>query len=317
MRPVIAKSLAKYVDLIINLNKEAHISLFSEDTILYRGQANAEWLIAPSISRLARADSVNQMTLLERELIQRAQCTFPKVFRETKYPFDLLASLQHYGIPTRLLDLTRNALIALFFACQEPGTDGEVIAFLSSEIYSNFDPIVNAIADTYRILDTEVDMTAEMFYKTAATQDYFSFYDAKCHHTVGLYCCKEVIEKLKFKYDFGKMEPRFVLPQYVTERQARQQSYFLLFPNEVLHWGDDEDGLGNRIFAISKASPIVAQRIMIPQEAKTTLIDNLYAVGIHSQYLFPDDIDAGCRELTRHFKIRVAAEIQPSHNIFG
>ncbi len=49
--------------------------------------------------------------------------------------FDKLVRMQHYGLPTRLLDVSRNALVALFFAT-DPGpdggsepTDGRVTAF--------------------------------------------------------------------------------------------------------------------------------------------------------------------------------------------
>lgn len=41
--------------------------------------------------------------------------------------------MQHYGVPTRVLDLTTNALIALYFACNEKsgnkGKNGEVLVF--------------------------------------------------------------------------------------------------------------------------------------------------------------------------------------------
>ncbi|WP_454860126.1 FRG domain-containing protein [Promicromonospora soli] len=36
----------------------------------------------------------------------------------------LLADLQHYGVPTRLVDFTSNPMTALWFACQSPGAAG-------------------------------------------------------------------------------------------------------------------------------------------------------------------------------------------------
>ena len=42
----------------------------------------------------------------------------PGVFNLDMLPIDLLACLQHYGIPTRLLDVTTNALAALYILCQ-------------------------------------------------------------------------------------------------------------------------------------------------------------------------------------------------------
>ncbi|MCX9104417.1 FRG domain-containing protein [Aeromonas veronii] len=43
---------------------------------------------------------------------------------------EILVRLQHYGLPTRLLDLTSNALVALYFACRDhEKTEGEVLVF--------------------------------------------------------------------------------------------------------------------------------------------------------------------------------------------
>lgn len=44
--------------------------------------------------------------------------------------FDHLVEMQHYGLPTRLLDVTQNPLVALYFACiDSPKSQGEFIVF--------------------------------------------------------------------------------------------------------------------------------------------------------------------------------------------
>ena len=45
----------------------------------------------------------------------------PRDFSECKSALDYLVQMQHYGLPTRLLDVTTNPLVALYFACQPAG----------------------------------------------------------------------------------------------------------------------------------------------------------------------------------------------------
>ena len=46
--------------------------------------------------------------------------------RKARDELELLADLQHHGAATCLLDFTRGALIALWFACEKSETDGKV-----------------------------------------------------------------------------------------------------------------------------------------------------------------------------------------------
>lgn len=79
-------------------------------SVWYRGQDDADWPLAPGYVRLDTPPS--EATLLKR-FKQSAAMLIGSAPRDS---FDWLFLMQHYGVPTRLLDWSESPLIALYFA---------------------------------------------------------------------------------------------------------------------------------------------------------------------------------------------------------
>jgi hypothetical protein len=105
------RSLAQYLELIERLQREAGHSLW------FRGCGRASYVLIPSLYRHPTKVSQHDLEELERQLMTRfRQRSIPYHSRNLSDDWDALFFMQHYGVPTRLLDWTENPLIALHFA---------------------------------------------------------------------------------------------------------------------------------------------------------------------------------------------------------
>lgn len=101
---------------------------------VFRGQSSSQW---PVVSTLYRYLADRNLKTDERSLcamekaimivVQRRGLTYLNGAR-LSYLYQL-AHLQHYGAPTRLLDVTFDPNAALWFASQENGKRGRLVAF--------------------------------------------------------------------------------------------------------------------------------------------------------------------------------------------
>jgi len=105
------------------------IEAYPKDTdhvYFFRGHSNFTYESVPSIFR--NPGWIANEDILFKELILRC----PNDFRSEKSTFQTLVRMQHYSLPTRLLDITSNPLIALYFASEVDSPineSGEVLAF--------------------------------------------------------------------------------------------------------------------------------------------------------------------------------------------
>ena len=182
---------------------------FKGHTFVYRGHSDCDYDLLPSIFRNDKIsiELMNEvgrgkrnirydMYKYECEIISEMMCQYPDAFGFVEDDIDALTVLQHWGIPTRLLDVTANALVALYFAVQEAnGKDGKVFLFdiKLKELNASYRPKAKFISKL------------EMYHVPIVPQGY-----------------EKNIPKC----------PIFITPKFLTERQHRQQGYFYYFPNE-------------------------------------------------------------------------------------
>lgn len=194
-----------------------HFQAYDPQHTIYRGISSIEYDLVPTLGRV---------NLKQGDTFQSVEKRALRVFKERSLPFlstkpvndwEWLALAQHHGLPTRLLDWTRNPLVALYFSVRKENDDQSAIYILHQEKQ----PLVN-------------------------------------------------VEMMTNPLEIGGLPLRYI-PSHVTERIIVQNGLFTFHP-----------GSPNKPFETEKMD-----KVIIPEEKRKRLKQELYRYGIHEASMFP------------------------------
>lgn len=107
----VVQSLREYISFV------EEQCLIHKGQLWYRGCGNASYELKPSLYRHKQPQTIEDFMLLEKDLMARfQQRSIPFHSRALTDTWEWLFLMQHYGVPTRLLDWSESPLMALFFA---------------------------------------------------------------------------------------------------------------------------------------------------------------------------------------------------------
>ncbi|MFB5143574.1 FRG domain-containing protein [Vibrio diabolicus] len=239
-------------------------------TLFFRGHSDDSYKAIPSIFRHIDNDESKEKYIANEDRLYKSMvANCPTDFLTCSSAFDHLVKMQHYGLPTRLLDITSNPLVALYFACcanhGKGGKHGEILIYQIPDEKIKF-----YSGDSVSVVSNLAKMKSDFDYSK---------------------------EKNKYLHEIKYEKPYFldgineehlhtvfcVKPKLDNPRVIKQSGAFLLFgmganklepasiPPEFLFKSNDD-----------------VKTIKIAQNGKVNILEELRELGVSPASLFPE-----------------------------
>lgn len=256
-----------------HIDSEAHSYRY-----FYRGVADKGYKLVPGIYRNNEKE--------ESYYFHELQVRCPNILAHLKN-FNKLTYMQHYGSPTRLLDITANPLVGLYFACENPSvtdkTDGKVSIFgiRSDEVAYETSDRVQMLSHLQELSQTEQKKLLILSYL-------YLFKEKFPQNSKSKYSDSEIerfyynIHKENNAFErgivpFDMLRPVFVYANQDNPRILKQDGAFIMSALDL-----------NEADSDNKLKKHVIKELIIPAEYKKAILTELEMVCIHKASLFPE-----------------------------
>ena len=251
---------------------EKQLPASKDSTLWFRGSGRASYSLSPTLHRHPTINTAEKIIDLEIALVDRFKqraVPFLKNPLDKKSDWELLFFMQHYGIPTRLLDWSENPFVSLYFALTSASY--EIVS--KKRIYTEDCCIW--------VLDP-ISWNRESFKDFSYDQGILSVEN----HLVDSY-------KPRTQFANIREKPIAIFGTHNSSRIVAQRGVFIVFGKNVTAMDEtyERDSFPQDCLI----------RIVIEKEKIESLLQSLVSIGVTDSVIYPD-LEGFSKELRRFYK---------------